>query len=58
MVELHETPPTSIVHETASPEDLRADLFFTRMLDDLLMRSQSDDHRDARRLWEAAGRAP
>lgn len=58
VVELQEKPPKTVVHETASPEDLRADLFFTRMLDNLLMRSQSDDHREARRLWGAAGRAP
>jgi hypothetical protein len=58
VVELHEKPPTTVVRETEAPEDLRADLFFAQMLDNLLMRSQSDDHRDARRLWQTAGRAP
>jgi hypothetical protein len=59
VVELKKKKPRkTVVHSTVPPEDLRADIFFARMLDNLLMRSQSDDHRAARRLWEAAGRAP
>lgn len=58
VVELQQNPPKTVVHGTTAPADLRADAFFTTMLDCLMTRSQSDDHRDARQLWTAAGRAP
>jgi hypothetical protein len=58
VVELQDNPPKTAVHEAAAPDDLRADIFFARMIDSLLFRSQADDHRDARQLWETAGRAP
>jgi hypothetical protein len=58
VVDLKEHPPTTVVHKSAPPPDLRPEAFFATMLDRLLTRSQSDDHLDARHLWEAAGHGP
>jgi hypothetical protein len=58
VVELHASPPKAVVHETAPPDDLRADKFFARMIDCLLTRSQAFDHVAARQLWLAAGHGP
>ncbi len=58
VVELHESPPSAVVHPTLAPTDLGAEHFFETTMDCLLTRSQFDDHRAARRRWEAAGRGP
>jgi hypothetical protein len=58
VVGLSKRPAKVTVHGGMAPADLRADRFFATMLDRLMERSQSDDHRRARELWEAAGRAP
>jgi hypothetical protein len=58
VVELQENPAQDGRQADTPPDDLRAETFFTRMLDCLMTRSQSDDHREARTLWAAAGRAP
>jgi hypothetical protein len=58
VVELQENPAQDGPQADTPPDDLRAETFFTRMLDCLMTRSQSDDHREARTLWAAAGRAP
>ncbi len=58
IVELEENPPKVVVHQALAPADLGADRFFEKLIDTLLLRSQQDDHREARKLWTAAGRAP
>jgi hypothetical protein len=58
VAEIHQTPPTTKLHPTVAPRDLGAEQFFTALIDTLMERSQGGDHREARQLWEAAGRAP
>lgn len=58
VVQLQQNPPKAVVHEAAPPDDLRADRFFSRIMDCLLTRSQATDHVAARQLWLAAGRGP
>jgi hypothetical protein len=58
VVGLQKRPAKVTLHTGMVPADLRPDRFFETMLDSLMERSQSDDHRTARGLWEAAGRAP
>jgi hypothetical protein len=51
VVSLQENPPRASVEISAPPSDLKADSFFQQLLDALMERSQSDDHRDARKIW-------